>query len=333
MDLAIPLPMLASPGQPPSSGARFAAEFKWDGARVMARCAPDGTITLASRTLRDTTSSYPELVEALRRVADGRGLVLDGEVVAPDPTVDSAPSFSRLQRRLHVQRPSKTLIDEIRTELIVFDVVADGSSIRSWPYSERRALLDGLGLDDGDRVRVPPMWLLTDISADELLISAAAAHLEGLVCKKLDSPYEAGRRSKSWIKSVLRQSADLLILGAVPGSGAHAATFGALVLGGYDVDGRLQLAGTVGTGFTAAARRHIRAALDELRRDTSPLAGPVPVHLRRAGVWWVDAVLVAEISHREVSSAGLRHPSFRAIRTDKRPDEIGLPARTADDPH
>ncbi|MGW6728798.1 ATP-dependent DNA ligase [Nocardia sp. NPDC055029] len=331
MDLAIPLPMLASAGQPPSSGARFAAEFKWDGARVLSRCAPDGTVMLASRTLRDTTSSYPEIVEALRRVADGRGLVLDGEIVAPDPAAGGAPSFVRLGRRLHVQRPSKTLIDDIRVELIVFDVVADGASIRSWPYSERRALLDGLGLDDGDRVRVPPMWLLSEVSADELLISAAAAHLEGLVSKKLDSPYEAGKRSKSWIKSVFRQSVDLLVIGALPGSGAHASTFGALVLGGYDVDGRLKVAGMVGTGFTTAARRHIRAALDEIRRDSSPLADPVPTYLQRAGVWWVDAVIVAEINHREATSAGLRHPSFQAIRTDKRPDEIGLPTRDVDD--
>lgn len=292
-----------------------------DGARLLARCAPDGTITLASRTLRETTSSYPELVDALRRVADGRGLVLDGELVAPG--VGGVPSFARLQRRLHVQRPSRSLLDTIRVELFVFDVVAADESIRSWPYIERRELLDGLGLDDGDRIRVLPMWPLAEVTAGELLLAAAAAHHEGIVSKKLSAPYEAGRRSKRWIKSVLRESADLLIIGVQPSSSNP--YFGALVLGGYDDEGLLQVAGMVGTGFSGAARHHLRAALEVLRRETSPLAGPVPAHLQRAGVWWVEPVLVATIAHRHFTADGLRHPSFVAIRTDKLPDEIVLP--------
>nr|WP_228537880.1 RNA ligase family protein [Nocardia sp. XZ_19_231] len=322
--------MLASSGQLPPPGARYAAEFKVDGARTLTRCSPDGTILLASRTLRDTTSSYPELVDALRTAAHGRGLVLDGEVIAPDPTTGNVPSFSRLQRRLHVGRPSKSLIAAIRVEYVVFDVLADGVPIRTLPYRERRSLLDDLGLDDGDRVRVPPAWLLTEHDPGELLLAAAAGHAEGLVSKALESPYEAGRRSRSWIKAVLRESLDAIVLGAIPGTGPNAATFGALVLGGYDAEGRIRVIGTVGSGFSAAARHHIRAALDQLRRDTSPVADPVPAQLSRAA-WWVDPVIIAEIHHREASAAGLRHPSFKAIRTDKLPSEIGLPGEPAGD--
>lgn len=325
--LAIPKPMLASAGEMPPSGAAFGAELKADGARILARCAPDGTITLASRTLRNTTSSYPEITDALRRAANRRGLVLDGEVIAPYPTV---PSFSRLQRRLHVQRPSASLVNEVRVEYVIFDVVADGKSIRTWPYQERRGLLDELGLDDGDRIRVPTMWLLSEHDPGEVLLAAAAAHAEGVVSKRLSSGYEPGQRSRSWIKSVFRQSVDAIVIGAIDGTGPNATTFGALVLAGHDSRGDLRAIGTVGTGFSAEARRHIRAALDQLRRDTSPLADPVPAQLARSA-WWVDPILVAQISHREITPAGLRHPSFTAIRVDKLPDEIGLPFLPVDD--
>ncbi|MGW5317887.1 ATP-dependent DNA ligase [Nocardia thailandica] len=328
MDLAIPAPMLASVGRP-LRPTGWAGELKWDGARLLSRCAPDGAVTLATRILRQTTSSFPEIAAALARAADGRGLVLDGELVAPHPATGH-PVFARLQRRLHLTRPTERLIDDIRLQYIVFDVLADGEPIRTWPYAERRALLDGLGLDDGDRIRVPPMWPLDEVGADRLLTAAADVGLEGAVAKRLDSVYEPGVRSKSWLKTVLRQQLDAIVIGAVPG--AHAATFGALVLGGYDAHGDLQVIGMVGSGFTAAARRHIAAALAQLRRDTSPVAGPVPAWLARRQVWWVEPVIVAEIAHREATRDGLRHPSFRGVRADKLPEEIGLPDRGEDPP-
>ncbi|WP_084457406.1 non-homologous end-joining DNA ligase [Nocardia coubleae] len=323
MGFTVPAPMLAKPGRPPQPPGGWCAEMKWDGVRAIAHCAPAG-ISLWSRNLRDITGSYPEVVTALTEITDGRTLLLDGELVAPDER--GAPSFSRLQQRMHVQRPTPALIEQVRVDYLVFDVLGvDEDVLFEDSYRTRRAELADLTLDDGARVRVPPMWSLTDTSAEELLRVATDSGLEGIVCKHGDSIYEPGRRSSAWTKVVLRLTTEAVIVGAVPGNGANAATFGGLVLAGHTPEGRLRCIGGVGTGFTAASRRSIRAALDQVRRDTTPLDDPPPAPVARTA-WWVEPVFVADIEYREISGDGLlRHPSFRGIRTDKTPEEIGLP--------
>ncbi|MEU5405178.1 non-homologous end-joining DNA ligase [Nocardia asteroides] len=323
MGPAVPAPMLAKPGRPPVPPGGWCAEMKWDGVRAIARCTPDG-VGLWSRNLREITASYPEVVAALTEIVEGRTLMFDGELVAPDER--GAPSFALLQRRMHVQRPKQALIAEVRVDYIAFDVLAvDTETLFDDPYSSRRAQLTDLGIDDGARVRVPPNWSLADTDADQLLHAAADTGLEGIVSKRADSRYEPGRRSPAWIKTVLRATTEAVIVGAVPGTGPNAATFGGLVLAGHTPDGHLHCIGGVGTGFTTEARRTIRAALEEVRRDTSPLDDPPPPTVTRAA-WWVDPVFVADIEYREISGDGLlRHPSFRGIRTDKTPDEVEVP--------
>ncbi|MFC9966664.1 non-homologous end-joining DNA ligase [Nocardia ignorata] len=323
MGFTVPAPMLAKPGRPPQPPGGWFAEMKWDGVRAIAHCTPAG-ISLWSRNLRDITGSYPEVVAALTEITDGRTLLLDGELVAPDER--GAPSFSRLQQRMHVQRPTPALIEQVRVDYLVFDVLGvDEEVLFEDSYRTRRAELADLTLDDGARVRVPPMWSLTDTSAEELLRVATDSGLEGIVCKHGDSIYEPGRRSSAWTKVVLRLTTEAVIVGAVPGNGANAATFGGLVLAAHTPEGRLRCIGGVGTGFTAASRRSIRAALDQVRRETTPLDDPPPAPVARTA-WWVEPVFVADIEYREISGDGLlRHPSFRGIRTDKTPEEIGLP--------
>ncbi|MFI6219930.1 hypothetical protein ACIBEH_05180 [Nocardia salmonicida] len=124
----------------------------------------------------------------------------------------------------------------------------------------------------------------------------------------------------------MRLTTEAVIVGAVPGNGANATTFGGLVLAAHTPEGRLRCIGGVGTGFTAASRRSIRAAMDRVRRETSPLDDPPPASVARTA-WWVEPVFVADVEYREISGDSmLRHPSFRGIRTDKTPDEISLPS-------
>ncbi|MFD8098178.1 non-homologous end-joining DNA ligase [Nocardia fluminea] len=315
--------MLAKAGRPPQPPGGWCAEMKWDGARAIAHCTAAG-ISLWSHNLREITGSYPEVVDALAEITEGRTMLLDGELVAPDAR--GAPSFSRLQRRMHIQRPAPSLIDQVRVDYIVFDLLGvDDQVLFDDPYRTRRAELAELTLDDGERVRVPPTWSLTETSADELLRVAADSSLEGIVCKRGDSIYEPGRRSSAWTKVVLRLTTEAVIVGAVPGNVANATTFGGLVLAGHTPDGRLRCLGGVGTGFTATSRRRIRAALDTVRREASPLDDPPPGSVARTA-WWVEPVFVVDIEYCEISGDGLlRHPSFRGIRTDKPPDEVGMP--------
>jgi bifunctional non-homologous end joining protein LigD len=114
-------------------------------------------------------------------------VVLDGEIVALDEA--GAPSFARLQQRMHVREPTSSLLKRVPIHLFVFDVLHPGKrSTVKQPYRKRRDLLDGLGLND-DLVRTPPYW--ADDDGADLMAAAADQGLEGVVAKRLDSPYQA----------------------------------------------------------------------------------------------------------------------------------------------
>ncbi|WP_280470715.1 non-homologous end-joining DNA ligase [Nocardia farcinica] len=316
----VPAPMLATAGQPPRPGTGWAYELKWDGQRALARITPTGC-QIWSRNLREITASYPDISAALTAAAPGHDeLLLDGEIVALDPA--QVPSFARLQRRMHVTRPTPALLAAVPAHYVVFDVLAlDDTSTMEHPYSRRRALLERLHLRPG-RIHVPPNWLDTDPA--ELLAAAAETRAEGIVSKRLDAPYRPGR-SRAWIKTALRRTSEVVLIGWLPGRGEHAGTLGSLIAGAHDQHGRLRFVGCIGTGFTMAARRALRAALDQLACPDSPLDEPVAGEIA-ATAHWSDPVLVADIDYREITEDGiLRHPSFRGIRADRTPDEVALP--------
>ena len=309
--------MLAVSGRPPDT-ASSAIEMKWDGARAIVVC-ETGICHLYSRNRNNVTGSYPELAAAIGALMSGRNLILDGEVIAQD--ADGTPSFGLLQRRMNVVRPSTELIRTVPVQLYVFDVLAIGQqSTMVLPYLDRRARLDDLALA-GSLVTTPPFW--QGVPADRMLAVAAEHRLEGIVSKRIDSVYHPGQRSPAWIKTPLRKTAEVVVVGWTPGAGMMSATFGSLVLGGHDEQGRLVPVGSVGTGFTLAARRSLRRILDELASPASPFDG-APRGL--GAVRWVAAHLVGEVEYREYTGAGLRHPSWRGLRTDKSPSEVGLPS-------
>jgi bifunctional non-homologous end joining protein LigD len=132
-------PMLATLGQPPT-GERWAFESKWDGQRSITTTGSESP-ALWSRNGNNISASFPEIVDALRSVLDHRETVLDGEIVALGP--DGVPSFSLLQRRMHVLRPTTQLRNEAVTSYYVFDVLdIDGASTTDlpcqWPRSSPR---------------------------------------------------------------------------------------------------------------------------------------------------------------------------------------------------
>jgi bifunctional non-homologous end joining protein LigD len=108
--------MLATPGPPPA-GAGFFAEAKWDGARGIARV-HGGGVDLISRPGNNFCSRFPDLTESLAQSLGGHSAILDGEVIARDG--HGRPSFARLQRRLRVQRPSRTLLSTVPASFCVY---------------------------------------------------------------------------------------------------------------------------------------------------------------------------------------------------------------------
>ncbi|MEU4341835.1 non-homologous end-joining DNA ligase [Nocardia sp. NPDC023852] len=307
--------MLAVAGRPPDTAA-WAIEMKWDGVRAIVVCDGD-TCRLYSRNKRDITGSYPDLVEAIAAAARGRELILDGEIIAQTP--NGAPSFGLLQRRMHVVRPSNELIRAVAVQFYAFDVLAvDGDATTDLPYLVRREQLYDLTLSGG-LVSSPPHWL--GQAADRMLELAREHHLEGIVSKETESTYHPGRRCPVWIKTPLRHTTEAIVAGWTPGNGMLAPTFGSLVLAAHNSDKRLVYIGNVGTGFTVLARRALRKQLDDLAVDTSPF-DPIPDRRELRAARWVRPELVGDIEYREYTGDGLRHPSWRGLRTDKTPDEI-----------
>lgn len=316
----VPSPMLATLGQLPE-GADWAWELKWDGQRAIAQVKTSSS-RLFSRNGNDITDTFPELAGPLVDVLDGRDAILDGEIVALD--AKGRPSFSRLQRRMHVLRPTTALRADVPVTFYLFDVLAlDGRSTTSLPYVDRRADLDALGFS-GPRVQVPPYW--TDVDGDRMLDLAREHQLEGVVAKRLDSTYRPGRRSPTWIKHPLRANSEAIIVGWVDGTGSARGGVGSLLLGAYDDDGRLTYIGHVGTGFTGAGRRALRAQLAQLERPTSPLAAPPPTRDTK-GAHWVEPELVGDVEFREYAGGSLRHPAWKGLRDDKSPRDVDLPGR------
>ena len=206
--------MLATAGRPPTQSGLWAVEMKWDGMRAITVL--DGAqARLYSRNGRVATASFPELAEDLTRLAAGRRFIVDGEIVAPD-LPSGVPWFGRLQHRMHTTRPSAGLIASSPVQLFVFDALElDDTDLIGRAYTVRRELLTGLELSSV-LVRVPPYW--TDIAPTRMLEVAAEHGLEGIVSKRLDSVYRPGQRSRVWVKTPLRRSADVVVAGWIPGS-------------------------------------------------------------------------------------------------------------------
>jgi bifunctional non-homologous end joining protein LigD len=311
-------PMLATLG-PLATGGGWAYELKWDGVRAIAYL-DGGRVRLLSRNDRDISASYPELA-TLAEPVPRRRLILDGEIVALDDR--GVPSFSLLQRRMHVRAPTATLLARVPVRLYLFDVLFDRTMTTDRPYTHRRELLDTLPIGDGI-VQVPPYW--TGRDGRELPAAAARLGLEGVIAKRLTSAYEPGRRSRSWIKTPINLTQEVLIAGWRPGEGRRAGSIGSLVLGAYDEADRLVYIGQVGTGFTADMLRDLQERLRPLVRPDAPFAGPVPRDHAR-GATWVEPTLVGEVAYRTLTPDGrLRHPSWRGFRPDKEPGEVRRPA-------
>jgi bifunctional non-homologous end joining protein LigD len=308
-------PMLAVAGELPTGRLdEWATEMKWDGVRAVSYVV-GSRVQVFSRNDRDVSVSYPELSVLARAGID---VVLDGEIVALDGT--GRPNFGLLQSRMHVSDPAKArkLGEQIAIDYLLFDVLrVDGRDTLALPYVERRDLLERLGVDERDRISVPPAFRG---DPGDALRASLDAGLEGVVCKRLDSTYQPGRRSPTWVKVKHQRVQEVVVIGWEPGEGRRAGEIGALLLG-VNVAGQLRYAGQVGTGFTERALRDLKAQLAPLAVARAAVAD-VPAEYARVARW-VRPELVGEVVYGHWTRDNrLRHPSWRGLRPDKDPRDV-----------
>jgi bifunctional non-homologous end joining protein LigD len=304
----------------PPDGTGWAYELKWDGMRVLAALV-DGHVRLTSGNGLDATVRFPEL--AGLGAAVGVDAVLDGEVVALDER--GRPDFGRLQHRMHIAAAAEAARKAVESPVTyaVFDVLhLAGHDTCPLPYLDRRRLV-------ADLVATAPRWRVPGHHDDGAALYEAARDggLEGVMAKKVDSPYLPGKRSPTWRKVKIRRRQELVVAGWWPGEGARDGRLGSLLVGVHEPDpdggpGRLRYAGRVGTGFTAAELDRLGGLLAPLALDRCPFDPPPPRPVARVA-HWARPELVVEVAFAEWTADGvLRHPSYLGERTDKDPTEV-----------
>lgn len=299
------------------SGPDWLLEVKYDGYRSLALL--DGReVQLWSRNEKSLTDSYPEVVEALRRVKCKNALI-DGEIVALD--AEGRPAFQLLQgRETGEERPP--------IYYYVFDLLhLDGQSLVAEPIEVRKATLEKLLKKAPDVIRISPTF---DLEPDVLLEEVRRQGLEGIVAKRRGSFYEPGRRSGTWAKKRLAMDQEFVIGGYTPPGGGRT-HFGALLVGFYEGD-QLMYAGKVGTGFTSKSLGELHARFRKIESDRCPFVN-LPTKKPRYGqgmtasamreVTWLKPEMVCQVRFSEwTRDAMLRQPVFLGLRGDKRAREV-----------
>ena len=304
---ALLAPVLATLVERAPAGNEWINEIKYDGYRMVCRI-DGGRARLISRNGNDWTKKFAQIAKDLARLPVKQAW-LDGEVVVLD--AEGRSSFQALQNAL-------TSASTHGLALFVFDVMYyDGYDLRGVVLSERKLLLrDIVGKGMGS-VRLGPE---VQGGGEAFFKQACKLRLEGAVCKKADSRYAGGTRSRDWVKVKCTQRQEMVIGGFTDPQGAREG-FGALLLGYYD-DGKLRYSGKVGTGFDD---EFLRKLIPELRKREQPapaFTNP-PRGYAAKGAHWITPDLVGEVSFTEWSNDGaLRHPSFVGLRPDKKATEV-----------
>lgn len=290
--------MLATPVNVAFDDPGWWFEIKWDGYRaVVAR--DGGKIRARSRRGLDLTGPFPEL----ESVPIPEGVAIDGEVVAFDD--DGTPSFSFLQQRTGFGgRGTKA---DVPVNLVVFDLLHHGESLISRPYEERVGRLMEIALPSPIVVPGP-----TPEHGIALYGVAKERGLEGIVGKRLGSPYLPGRRSPDWRKISVRRRLRAVVGGYLPGEGSRAATFGSILVGLYEGEG-LRFIAAVGSGFDDATLDVFATHLRQIERPTSPFHNQVILPKPTRPVW-VEPGIVVDVEYKQwTHDHHLRAPVYKGV--------------------
>lgn len=285
----------------PPSGPAWLHEIKFDGYRVQIHVEA-GRPTIFTRNGHDWTARLPELSADAATLPD---CILDAELCAIGP--DGQPNFGALRASLSPGRTADLV-------LFVFDILWRGQDdLRRFALKDRKSILEG-------QMATPPSvrWRAVDAfpaGGAVLLQSACRLGLEGIVSKRRDAPYTAGR-GDAWAKAKCRPGQEFVIGGWVQ---ERLRAFKAILVGYYEGE-RLIYAGTVKTGFRSAP--DLLPRLEALETDASPFSGGDPPRKTRE-IRWAGPELVAVVEFAEWTAAGkLRQASLKGLREDKDPREV-----------
>ena len=316
-------PQLTEPREEAFTREGWIFELKLDGYRIVSARTADRP-RLLSRNGSDYTGTFPEVARAVQALPVS-SVVIDGEVVVLDR--EGKPSFPLLQQRARLTRQldiARAAVESPATYFI-FDLLGfEDFDLRLLPLLERKRLLRRL---------LPPLGALRylehfETQGKQLMEQVIARGLEGIIGKKADAPYRAGR-GPTWVKIRAEKSGDFAVVGFTPPKGSRDG-FGALHLADW-VDGRLVYAGRAGSGFSEKMIRELLPRLQEKARDTPPCEAPVQAEGREGGTAGGSEADGVEADRR---TGGRADRATRAAKTGPRSKtgrrSAGLPVRSGD---
>lgn len=295
-------------------GGRTAFEYKLDGARVQIHISK-GKVGIFSRRLSDVTESFPDVVRLVQSQIGADEAILEGEIIAVGEDGGPVP-FQHLMRRFRRVRNIEDVAEKIPVQLQLFDLVyLNGVSLIDEPYLERRKKLDEIS---GDVALTEQIVTADSSEAESFLNEAIGGGHEGLVAKKLDSPYTPGVRGKRWFK--IKESLeplDLVIVAAEYGYGRRHRWLSDYYLAARDPEkDDFVVVGKTFKGLTDAEIIEITRRLKELT---------VQEERRRVTV---TPKVVVEVTYNEIQESpkyrcgmALRFARITRIRDDKTPEE------------
>ncbi|MHC1589109.1 MAG: ATP-dependent DNA ligase [Methermicoccaceae archaeon] len=303
-----------------------AVEWKYDGARVQIH-KHGKQIRLFSRRLEEVTKPLGDVVRALEQHIRAETCVLDGEVVAYDPS-GRPRAFQYILRRFRRKYRIEKKSMEIPLHVFLFDcLVLDDALLIDEPLTERRRALER-AVEEGDIVSIAQQVITSsENDASAVYTSALDAGHEGIMLKKPTSPYTPGRRGKHWLKvKPLMETLDLVVVGATWGEGKRAHFLSSYTLACMDAEtGELLEVGRVATGTT-------EEQLAEITEMLKPL-----IIVQEGTYVRLEPEKVFEVAYEEIqkspnypSGFALRFPRFVRVREDKSPSEADTLQRIAE---
>jgi DNA ligase-1 len=297
-----------------------ALEYKYDGLRVQAHVAADGSVRLFSRRLEEISAQFPDLIEALPAALAVRPSIVEGECVPIDPATDEIRPFQEVSRRRGRKHDLARLQEEVPVTLFLFDVLLEaGESVIDRPFPERRERLVRM-LRPSERVRLADQRIVHSAEEAQAYFDMVVAEgAEGVMAKSLSmgSTYRAGARGFWWIKykreytHALADSIDGVVLGAFRGRGRRAGVYGALLVGVYNSDlDRFESFCKVGSGFDDAALAELPKRLAKFETEGPGDRVATGLH---PDVWFKPA-LVLEVRGAELSLSPIHRAALGLLR-------------------
>jgi DNA ligase D-like protein (predicted ligase)/DNA ligase D-like protein (predicted 3'-phosphoesterase) len=303
--------MLAKEADKAFTDKEWLFEIKWDGFRAIAYI--DKELSLRSRNQKELIDNFTELIELKQQK---HALVLDGEIIVLNK------GKVNFQAMLERGKASSETEIAIRTKqspaaYVVFDILEkDGKNLLDLPLIERKKILK-------ETLKETEHVILADFVEEkgEVYYEAILKQgLEGVMAKKKSSTYQPGVRSSNWLKIKKLLSCDCVIFGYTKGTGVRKKTFGALILGLFNVKGEPAYVGKVGTGFSEDTLKEMFNEFEKIKTLTPPFKADILEE-----VVWLEPKLVCEVAYQVVTNDGrLRIPRFLRLRTDKKPSECKI---------